>query len=576
MSDRAERQIHYEVYSRRSAQGPWTLEMASESRDTVMLGAAELLASGRGLSVRVTKETFDPESNEFRSVTLMTRTVEATGNKPKLAADADAACATPDDLYTPQAREKVGRLLEDWLRTHKVTPFELMHRPDLAEKLEASGHELLHVAQKLAVPESHNTGQDLHELIRRWGSLFDRAVNRLIKDGRAGVFPELSPEGGLKAVEALTDNPAREYLLGGGLAALMAPFKRPFEKLKALLPLAVQLGDSHDWAMALIETPVVELFNARASLNDILEQELDLGQAMGIMTRLTIEGAEDGIQGADDSNVLTTPLTGVLAAYHDLIVKGRFPNLKSGFSRRIVQELKGQRRLRPNDPQAEVETLRLISHYMGLDKRDLYYGEDIDDAFYERSKKLVSADFVDGLLRSAASVPEEAEKVIWLCENVTGAANKRQGARWLLSIITAPKFERFLRDGPQGNAHLAIQTANQRLAFLAQLQKRVRTELDSREGEDLAARLGQFASLIADDVKLMAHIAKAQTSPVQKLSLLLGLATGQTAPLGPLAEKAKIQAIRMLRDPEMRAGLSSQPAALTALKPMMQAAGLAA
>eukprot|EP01042_Synura_sphagnicola_P014718 gene14718-18628_t len=56
MAGHAERQIHYEVYSRRSAQGPWTLEMASESRDAVMLSAAELLASGRGLSVRVTKE----------------------------------------------------------------------------------------------------------------------------------------------------------------------------------------------------------------------------------------------------------------------------------------------------------------------------------------------------------------------------------------------------------------------------------------------------------------------------------------------------------------------------------------
>ena len=48
----------------------------------------------------------------------------------------------------------------------QVTPFELMHRPDLAEVLEASGVELQHAVQKVAVPQSQATGQGVHELIR--------------------------------------------------------------------------------------------------------------------------------------------------------------------------------------------------------------------------------------------------------------------------------------------------------------------------------------------------------------------------------------------------------------------------
>ena len=68
-------------------------------------------------------------------------------------------CLGPQDLYAPHARELIGRVLEDWLGRNGVTAFELLHRPDLVERLEASGVELQHAIQKVAIPESQATGQ---------------------------------------------------------------------------------------------------------------------------------------------------------------------------------------------------------------------------------------------------------------------------------------------------------------------------------------------------------------------------------------------------------------------------------
>ena len=54
--------------------------------------------------------------------------------------------------------------------------------------------------------------------------------------------------------------------------------------------------------------------------------------------------------------------------------------------------------------------------------------ENIHEAFSERSKTLVTSDFVDALLGKDKGAREEIELLIRLAENVTGGANKRQAA----------------------------------------------------------------------------------------------------------------------------------------------------
>ncbi len=567
--------VHYELFSRRNPQASWVLEMAGESREVVTQAAEELLKNGRA-AVRVSKETLDPETGEYRSLTVFDKGVSAPQKKVKLAPATDTVCTSPQDLYGTHSREKISRLLEDWLRLQSVTAFELLHRPDLAEKLEASGSELLHVVQKLSVPESHETGQDLHDLMRRWSSLFDRACTRLIQDGRKNLFPSMTPDNCIGLIEKLHDHPERAYVFGGALAAALKGQKRPAAKLETLLIYAGLINawlEGHDvceWALQVIEGPVVEIFSARASLNDVLGEDIDLGGAMTIMTRLAA-GREVDLIARTDARVarLIPPLTGVLGGYHDLILSGRLPHLSLHISKRLMQELKSPRRLRPSDPVGELEILRVLGLCMTAAGKDETQREDITEAFVERSKKLVSADFVTSLLENAETPIEEADRLIWLCENMVGAANKRQAARWLSQVVSAAKFERYMRENSQSTA--------QRLLALAQMQGRVATAaLVDQDGQEVSRKLGQIGSQIATDVKLLAHILRGGASAVQKFSMLLSFAAGQSAPFGPLSEEAKAEVMKMMRDPAMRSGLSAQPAVFATLKPMMQAAGVLA
>ena len=567
--------VHYELFSRRTPQASWVLEMASETRNLVMEAAEDMLKGGRS-AVRVSKEIYDQDSGEFRSLTVFEKGITAPPKKLKLAPDTDTICTSPQDLYTPLAREKISRLLEDWLNKQQVTPFELLHRPDLAEKLEASGSDLLHVVQKLSVPESHETGQDLHNLMRRWTALFDKACTRLIQDGRKNLFPAASPETAVPLAGRLQTHPERAYVLGGAIAAALKPHQRPAAKLELLLRFAQAFADEETcgWALLVIEGPVVEIFASRATLNDVLGQETDLGDSMAVMTRMAA-GREVACIADIDPRVarLMPPLDGVLGGYHDLIRDGHLPHLATNISRRLMQELKGPRRLKPGNPDGEIETLRVLALCMTAAGRDEAQREDIKDAFAERSKKLVSADFVDSLLQTATSPADEADKLIWLCENMVGAANKRQAARWLTQTVGAAKFERYMRESGQGNTR----SPAQRLLALAQMQDRVRAAaLIDQDGQEISLKLGQIGDRIAGEIKLLAHVVRGNASPMQKLSMLLSFASGRSAPLGPLSDQAKAEVMRMLRDPQIRSGLSSQPQILATLRPMMQAAGLAA
>ncbi|MBP2159369.1 MULTISPECIES: hypothetical protein [Asticcacaulis] len=573
MSSFAHSQVHYEVFARKTPSSSWALQMALENRDLAIKSAETLLVEKSFAAVMVSKETLDNNSGEYRSLTVFTKGAPEQKTKVKTVASVDSVCTAPQDLYTAVAREKISRLLEEWLKRNAVTPFELLHRPDLAERLEATGTELQHVVQKLAVPESQDTGQDLHELMRRWRALIDKAVTRLITDGRKKTFPDVVPSNWLGTIDKLSGHPEKAYILGGALAKVLGEDRRPAVKLEKLLLFATVLADNLDgreWAMHVIEAPVVEIFASRSSLSDVLGEEADLGTSLAIMTRMAAGREVDLVAKVDPQIArIIPPLKDVLEGYHNLILRDCLKTLAANISKRLMLELKGPRRLKPGDPEGEIEILRALAMCMTAAGKEESQRDDVKEAFTERSKMLVSSDFVASLTQNANTASEEIDKLIWLCENVAGAANKRQAARWLASAITSLKFEREIRNSNT--------PAPQRLQQLAQMQKKVlKAALSDADRDEIMAKLGHIGGQIAGDIHLIQQTLKAPVSPMNKLAMLLNFAAGNGAPLGPVSDQAKAEVMRLLRIPQIRDSLMGNPQALAALKPMMQAAGLAA
>lgn len=568
--------VHYEVYIRKTAPAPWTLQMATEDRTTAVQTAEDMLSDNRAAAVRVTKETLDPDTMEFASSTVLTRGAPEVQRKRVVPDDqAGPRCNGPQDFYTSQARETIGRVLEDWLARQGVTAFELLHRPDLAEKLEASGVELQHAIQKVAVPESQAVGQPVHELVRHYQKLADKAVERVIAAGRRGQFPSLDNCSIADLAHRLSGQPDRGFVMGGVVSGALAGLRGGRVRLERLMDLADRAPmDGPPRAMVLvpIEQLLCEMLAARTNLTDVLGPALDQGASLAAVVRMVAPKEIEALIRQDSRMALQVPaVEGPAARLGARLEAGEFPLLAAALARMVLRELMSPRRLRPTDAGGEIDILRTLAMALTVTAGRLLTLEEVQNAFNERSKAIVTADFVAAYVKPCTTVLCEAEALTRLCENVTGTGNKRSAARWLSACVGSLRFETEMR------AASASQTAAQKLGVLATLQRAVRAcGLTERDETEICTSIGSVGGSVEGEAKISLQLARSPAPLPQKLSVLLRLAAGETAPLGPAADRAKAEAVRLFRAPESRAALTAAPETLAPLKGLMRAAGLAA
>jgi hypothetical protein len=569
--DRA--QVHFEVFARRAHGSSWTLEQATEDRSRAVQAAEEMLAEGHAVAVKVTKETLDADTMEFMTVTILKKGAPERTKSKAPREDLEPLCVSPQDLYTGHARERIGRLLEGWLMRNKVTAFELLHRADLIEKLEATGLELQHAVQKVAIPEAQARGKTVHEIIRTFQKLVQSTIDRVLRDDRKGLFPNLEVEGFGAVCERLASDPDRHYLLGAGVASAIAKAANWAEKVNRLLDLAdiaPQSPAARALAFQVLEQPLAEALSARPAMSELLGAHLDLGGALAAMTRLAAAETVEMLIAMEPAVARAIPpLQGPAARLANWLDGPSFESVRTAIAHRVLNELTGPRRLRPHDAENEIIVLRALGMALSAASGRLLTIEEVQQAFVDRSRMLVRADFVEAYLGSDRSPLGEVQALLWLAENVTGPANKRVASRWIGANVAALRFETDVRSGPD--------SAAAKLSALADLQRQVaRGGFVPEEAGPITAKIGEVGGLVEADAKLCAALARAEAPVVHRLTLLLKLATGEAAPVGPAADRAKAEAMRLMRAPETRAALAQAPEAIDRVRTLMQTAGLAA
>jgi hypothetical protein len=566
-----QQQIHFEVFARRAGGGGFNLELATENREKALSAAEEMLEGPRVVAVRVTKEIRDPETGEFKSVTILKKGDEGRPTVKAHVEEPAPPCVTPADFYNVHARDRIGRLLEGWLARHKATPFELLHRPDLIERLDASGSELQHAIQKISVPESQARGIRVHEVIRHFQQLIQRAVDRVLSDHGRGAFPDFRAEGFAAACQRLKEEPERCYLLGGGVAAYIAPAASWNDKVDLLLDLADQApasGGLRKLALSVVEPPLSEILRTRVGLAELLGKDLDLGGQIAGLTRLVASGPVEALARADASIARQIPpLQDPAKRLAGWMSDPAFEVVSLALFRRILTELSSPRRLHPSDPRGEIDLLRALAMGLTAASGPFLQLEEVREAFIERSKMMVASDFVTSYLEEPRPPVQEAMDLVWLLENVTGGANKRQAMRWLLTVITSLKFESALGGPTDAPAARFV-----KLAELADLHRQLsRSGNDVAGLEDVLKRLGDIGGRIEAEAKLTAALAKSSGPLAQRLSALLKMAIGDTAPPGPASDRARAEVLRLMRLPGALSELAKSPEALTQVRNFMQA-----
>ena len=567
------RTVHYELHLRRRLDDAWKLEETSGDAEELAHAAAAAMAGRRCAAASVRRETYDPQAQVFRSAVVWEQSLKSTSPRHRRTVASAAAtplCHAPQDLYTAHARARIAGLLEPVMRREQVTAWELLHRPDLAEALEASGVEVQGAVQRAAVAQAQEGGGSTHDRVRALQRLADKTLERLIRDGRQGRFPRIDATTFAEAAARAGDDADSAYRLGGGVAAHLggaSGWRGKTERLTGLLAALPPEGPARARACRVLEAPLAEMLGGAAPLSVLAGAELDLGGQLAVLVRIAARREADALARLDAEIARTVPpLHGPAAQLAVWLEDPAFEAVRAALAKRITDELRGSRRLRPGDTDGEITVLRALAAVLTAAVGRLLPREEVQAAFVERSKRLVAADFVTPHLAGRGGTASEVRALVRLCGNLTGQINQRDGARWLLSVLQSLRFEAEVRESPD--------SPGARLSALASLQASLAgAGLPEAELAAARERIGEAGAWVDEQVQVVAGLARSQAAVLTRLAALMRLASGGAAPDGPVTRRAHAEALRLARTPELRAELTARPEALALLRRLSDSRG---
>jgi hypothetical protein len=405
----------------------------------------------------------------------------------------------------------------------------------MLEKLEATGTLYQHAVQKIAVAQASSTGQPVQQIVKSLNELTEKAIQKVYRDERAGLFPEAQAAEFAPLAVKLADAADGTYLFNAAVARYLKSAEGWDEKIHRLLALMAQAPPEEKprrLLLCAIDAVIAEILAGSAALRELLGPAETLAQSLSNLVELFLGKAQATNQG--------------LAALTASFARDELPEARTAVANRIIAEFKANRRLCPASLVDELKALRQLANrvVLGIGK---YMGhDDLIAAFTLRSKRLVNqetlAPYIDG-----ATPDERFERLMFVEENVIGVENKRALAAFVLPVLGSAPFESHFQ-----NPKLPLLA---RLQKLAQLQARVRRSgfVDVTKAE-IAERLDTLAVQVEARGKLFESVESRTQNPVERAQTLLRLFTTGLFTEGRLAEAARVRILSYLGKPGFLAG----------------------
>ena len=541
------RQTQYEIYAKRSAGSEWALVEAGPDRETALNTAQALFEERQGRSIRVDKAIFDPETGSYNTVSILALG-DAGGGEARAGKMAEPPCSMPEDLATLHGRRTIARVLKEWLSRELATPLELLHRPDLAQRLEREGTMLQHAIQKTAMAQAAQFDANVQHFMKRLNELTEKSISALLQKAKKGTLPKIDKAGFGALADSLGEK--QIFAMRAAVADALFPAETWADKIRILLSLAdsVDGAANHIAALGVVDDFLAEVLAVPPAADSLAPDASCLGDKLEVFVALIGGNETDATSESGRALARRFRAKDMRAARSTLI-------------RRVLGEMLKPQRLKPREFWNEAHQLRRLADAMIAMAGPDLPPEDIADVFTYRSSRLVQAEAIDEALKGASGAAEEIERLIRLDQALAGSMAKKKLASYLRGAVAAGRTEAELAKGAGKPLERAARIAALQQTLLA-------SRVPDGEKAEIAALLDGLCMTVLGESRLFEIIATGPGAPLDRAAALLKLAARGGLTKGRASAEASAQAQALVRQ-AVRDGAAAADK-LSAIKSLLQ------
>ncbi|GEQ99390.1 hypothetical protein JCM17845_00140 [Iodidimonas gelatinilytica] len=548
---------HYELHGQTGAR--WTVLDVFDDQKEAAAEAEKVFRSGNYRAVRVLRERFDRDSSEFNSLEVL---FFGRKSKPSKYDDDELAvfCRKPADLYSSESRRVIARLLAPVLESWNSTPVELLHDPDLYNRLQGAGSNLLSAVQRLAIAQVRHTGEPVTERMRGNFALIDKAAAELRQVHAIGL-PVIGDLRFVDVIETLAEAKNRSFLLACVLAVDLRQYPDGVAKVERLISL-IRL-DHPLWVLKSLDLFLSEQLTHRRLLRHLIPDE-DLVTLLEHVAALS-----RGMLGDAASSTAVSML--------DAFLRARLlPATRHVLVGHIRHELTVSQRLTGDDLQKEFAALARLGSGIG-DLLDVDLPDrPLVDLLEGRMRRLLNPQTLGEYIVEGRNPADKLQRLIALEQHCLGDANRRLIANYMSPLIHDGANEAFWLE-PLGAGYAG------RMKLLARLQKRLlASNMQALHKSKLTGQLDRLCVRLMADSGVLNRVAHSQGAPFDKACRLLRMIVDGHFTEGEAHQLAEADIRRYMADPDFLAPILSKAKgpqrdeAIGRLKTLLSKAGLAA
>ena len=389
---------NYEIHIQK--EGRWVVDDIVKNEQQALAQAEALFAHPKTEGVRVLREWKRGEEEIENEILCRMKTVTQKEDYSLTDVDEAPFCTKVNEYYETASRVTIGRMFSKYLERHEMIPTELLHDHKTLKRL--MNFDTLMPSAVDRIAKLHARTGAVDQKTRR-DQIFD-AVEKIHKRAKRTAeqnVPELK-DFDLDAVLAQVDQEEEDErrrlaLATTSLVQASLGWRGWIAKMGRLLPMARNQQDAR--AIALIDSMVADVLNAKTVVKDVLGVSKHLGDAIMRMCDL-LEGHCKPTQFADEE---------LLEILNELFAANVLPESRQVIITRISRDLKGVVRITNSELEEDDRTYfkTMVDRLVTTDK--VVGGGEVAEGLAERYSRLENIGGAAGRLKAIESLVENIE-----------------------------------------------------------------------------------------------------------------------------------------------------------------------